>query len=214
MKDNLTKTAIPALAAAVTLAMAACGSATEEASDGVASLSDSTSESSESSESSDDDVEAPEDPEQANALFVSCMKEAGFDIGLPGSSGGIALDDTQDDSGDSGLDQLGDIGSPEWAEAETECSKHLANADSFFDLSSEEKHALDDAMVEFMNCMAEHGVEVTVIGDGGIQVDGGSQDDTDASDAGTGGEYDAEKFDAAEETCSEIFDRALAGEDS
>lgn len=217
---------IAALAAAVLLFTAACGSAGDDdtADDGVASLSDQSTEDSDESadtEVGDDDptdteqteqVEAPDNPEDAFALFEECMADAGLDMQpVDGDDGSVQV--LGDDDGQAGGIAIGgsidDFDPDQFEEIAGRCEAHLASIDAGFEMSPEDEAAFNDAQLEWTECMREQGVEVPDFdGDsGGMIVIGGPEVEGDPQAGGSIGDadFDFEAFSEADEACNHVF---------
>ena len=96
--------------------------------------------------------------------------------------------------------------SPELIEASEACSGHLANATPDFDLTPEQEAAMEDAQLEFQQCMTEHGIE-----GGGFQISVGEGPALDVQEAPEEQapepvEIDPEEFQAAAEECRSVYE--------
>jgi hypothetical protein len=210
---------------------AACGSDaggdTAAAGNGVASLRDGSDDESgsgaEATAGTEPELEAPEDPEEAFALYDQCLQEHGVDPGegfvVVASDEVIAVSPEQGASTGSlpardqvvvgrgpGGDEPPEI-TPELIEASEACQPHLANATPDFDLTPEQEAAMEDAQLEFQQCMEEHGIEgggfSISLGDGpAIGVDEAPEAMTTTPRA----EVDPEQFEAAAEECRSVYE--------
>jgi hypothetical protein len=205
-----------ASAVALVVALAACGAGPQEDADGVASIGEGESASGDGATSpAGDELEAPSDPEEAFALFEECMGEHGIDFETagPGDAGerGLVIqragpNDAADPQAD-GPDQVTD---PEDLQAaDAECRGHLANVEQDLELTPEQEAALEDAQLEFTDCMAEHGIEglqvATRVGGGGAALSVESDDDgaPPPIDPET---VDFEAVEQATEECNAVYD--------
>lgn len=215
--------------AALGLTMVACGSSGDGAGDGVASLG--TSNGTVADDGSGDAegvaLEAPEDPEEAMELFQQCMEDQGIDmpaavtvtrggdqsIAVGGAplviSGGEGPPPDDDDDTD-GEERVGpppiDV---EAMEAANEaCRGHLDNAAPDFDLTPEQEAAMEDARLEFDQCMEEQGVELPEMTEGaddiGVHVEVFEEGEEGSP---TGPPIDFEKMEAASKVCQKVYDQ-------
>jgi len=203
-----------AMAMAVMLFAGACSASEEAVTDAVASLED-TEEAADTATTiaeESDGVEAPENPEDAFALFEGCMADAGIELRLPGGGGGIAVDgDDGPDAGNPG-GVPGDFDAADFAKVAEKCEEHLANIDSGFDLSPEEQAQLDDARLEWEECMRNEGVDIPEggFGSGGGIIIGGPADG-DGADPQAGGDDGFDDFTDAAKICEQIFQEIGVG---
>jgi hypothetical protein len=213
---------------------AACGSdedaGANAAGDGVASLRDETIDLTDdaatvgSDEAAAGELEAPEDPEEAFALYDACLQEHGVDPGegfvVIASDEALAV--SPDQAAPAGSlpegDQVFVNGrgldgedppeiTPELIEASEACQGHLANATPDFDLTPEQEAAMEDAQLEFQQCMEEHGIEgggfSVSIGEGpAIGVDEAPDEMTTTPPVAV----DPEEFQAAAEECRAVYE--------
>ena len=174
--------AIVALSA-VTLLVSACGSAGDDdaQADAVASLRDvSTSDGATTDgtdgSAEDTELEAPDDLEEAMALYDQCLQDHGVDPGqgfvvsaggdtvavapAGGATTGNELSDDQVfvDAQDADGKEIPPP-DEDLIEAAEACRGHLANATPDFDLSPEQEAAMEDAQLDFQQCMEDHGIE-------------------------------------------------------
>jgi hypothetical protein len=226
--------AVSALAGAL-LAGTACGSddgSADAATDGVASLREesadepdaSAAEEGSASDTTGGELEAPEDPEEAFALYDACLQEHGVD---PGDGFVVAAGDASiavaPDRGAPGgsvpegdqvvVNAVGPDGAeppeitPELIEASEACQGHLANATPDFDLTPAQEAAMEDAQLEFQQCMEDHGIEgggfSISFGEGpAIGVEEAPQELTTMPPV----EIDPEEFQAAAEECRSVYE--------
>jgi hypothetical protein len=219
--------------ASVVMTAAACGSdagGSANAADGVASLRDETNDVTDdattvgSDEADDDELEAPEDPEEAFALYDACLQEHGVDPGegFVVIAGDEAVAVSPDQAGPAGSLPQGDQVfvngrgpggeeppeiTPELIEASEACQGHLANATPDFDLTPEQEAAMEDAQLEFQQCMEEHGIEgggfSVSLGEGpAIGVDEAPDEMTTTPPVAV----DPEEFQAAAEVCRSVYE--------
>lgn len=126
------------------LSLVACGGSDSAE---VANLGDSATTTSE--EGSED--QASEDPEEAILAYTECMREEGIDLpdpdfsGEPGQGGFL---------GGSGIDP----NDPDFQAAQEKCQSNLEGIQGRFD--PEDQQALQDAALEFAQCMRDHGFDV------------------------------------------------------
>lgn len=212
---------LAAVLAGACVALAACGSGEGTASnDGVASLDtgtdDTGTDDTDTSDEGDVELDAPADPEEAMALFQSCMTDhgvegGGFAIATRSGSDGEMIEVGSDplDSEELPAMPMEEI-DPEVFEAANEaCNGHLANAMPEFDLTPEQEAAMEDARLEFEQCMEEQGVEMPEMvtrGDGGslsISVGGETGEPVPALSLD---DIDMDAFNAAAEECQKVYD--------
>ncbi len=205
-----------------------------DAADAVASLrdesgadpdgdSDAATGSSGDSEDAEGELEAPEDPEEAFALYDQCLQDHGVDPGdgffVAAGEASIAVSAQAAPTGslpesdqvvvnghgpDGGT--LPEI-TPELIEASEACRGHLANATPDFDLTPEQEAAMEDAQLEFQQCMEEHGIEgggfSISVGEGpAIGVEETPQETSTLPPV----EIDPEEFQAAAEECQSVYE--------
>jgi hypothetical protein len=224
--------AIVALSA-VTLLVSACGSAGDDdaQADAVASLRDvSTSDGATTDgtdgSAEDTELEAPDDLEEAMALYDQCLQDHGVDPGqgfvvsaggdtvavapAGGATTGNELSDDQVfvDAQDADGKEIPPP-DEDLIEAAEACRGHLANATPDFDLSPEQEAAMEDAQLDFQQCMEDHGIEG---GGFSISVGGGGPglavvEHEDAEQAAPPpSDIDPEQFQAAAEECQSVYD--------
>ncbi len=224
LKITNPRRAIALLVGPLLLIATACGGSTDgepSAGDGVASLNEGAAGApTPADESAPDGVEAPDNPEDALALFNECMEEHGFGGvvtviagGGPGS-GGLPIGDTevQEIDPQAELGSFEDFDKDAFDEANTACEGHLANLDGGFDMTPEQEAAMEDAQLEFADCMADLGIEMPeVVSSGGFAI----TDEVEASevDPQPGGPapddlgFDLEAFEEAASACDSVFDQ-------
>jgi hypothetical protein len=219
----------------MTLITSACGRAGDDAqADGVASLRD-VSAADESATGADapnssteesSDLEAPDDLDEAMALYDQCLQDHGVDPGegfvVAGGGDAIAVapaDGATPADGDGpdsqvfvfGQDASGNSLPPpddKLIEASKACRGHLANATPDFDLTPEQEAAMEDAQLEFQQCMEDHGIEgggfsISVGGGPGLHVDEQTSDEQAPPPTS---DIDPEEFQAAAEQCQAVYD--------
>jgi hypothetical protein len=217
--------------AAMGVALVGCGSG-DGGGDGVASLgtTDGTVSESEGATADADDaaLEAPEDIEEAMDLFQRCMEDHGVETpeGVVVSRDGeesiavggappMVFDSTNDADGDTPPvddDEASEGAAPppidvEEIEAANEaCRGHLENAAPQFDLTPEQEAAMEDAQLEFSQCMEEQGVELPEMAAGaddlGVHVEVFEEGVGDAPPP-----IDPEELEAASQVCQKIYDQ-------
>ena len=170
-------------------------------------------------------LEAPDDLEQAMALYDQCLQDHGVDPGdgfvVAGNGDAVAVAPAggAPAGGDAPDDQVfvyaedangNEIPPPseELIEASEACRGHLANATPDFDLSPEQEAAMEDAQLEFQQCMEDHGIEG---GGFSISVGGGGPGleviERDAEQAAPPpSDIDFEEFQAAAEECQSVYE--------
>ena len=192
-----------ALAAALSLALAACGSSSGSV-DGVASLGTDAPDASAPTDSADnagsdgDEVTTTSlDPEDAALEFARCMREHGIDLPDPqvaegpgGQGGGVMIQ----------ID--GEFDDEKMQEAQEACQPIMESAiGSFEEPDPEEVERMQEQMIEFAQCMREHGVDFP---DPVFDENGGM-----TVSAGVGGEgerpsqADLDKMQDAQEACQD-----------
>lgn len=178
-----------ALAVAVLLALAACASAGDG---GVATLGggDGTASGSSASPSVD--------PEDALAEFAECMRENGIED-FP--------DPTIDEDGGISID-VGGEGRPseedrERIDAAMEACQDLLPQSEGPRISEEDQAAFQDALIEYAECMREHGIED--FPDPEFTEGGAFQE------IGEGIDPNSEEFQAADEACRPALEDVLPG---
>ena len=177
---------------ALALVASACGGAARAGSNG-------------SEETADDQLVA----------FTNCMREHGVDVeaesddqgrmrvsiggprsGGSGSEGGSGNKPTEPD--------------PEIEEAMRACEDKLPNKGQ--DLTPEERAELEDQLLEFAQCMREHGIDMPDPGEGGfIQKFSGSDGDSDEDSNFSGPDPESPEFRAAEEACKDKLPNRMGG---
>ena len=170
------------------LTMAAC-SANAAAPDGVATLESAAPGAESSAEPS-----ASLDPEAAQLAFAECMRDHGIDMPDPETSGGAG----------GGAVRIGGGGEDrdEFQAAMEDCDHFLEQAGAF---RGEMDPEMLDRMVEFAQCMREHGIDMPdPNADGGIMI---QRNDNGSATNGNGVNIDpeSEEFQAAQEACRPIL---------
>ena len=212
-----------AVAVAVLLLAAACGTSNNAGSDtAVATLDDGSTNDADdrpAGEGEADALEAPENTEDAFALYDACMSAAGFDFETAGSGtgGAVSVETPGGGPGDDESDPQDSAQSPDdfdfeaFNEADDKCSAHLRNIDGGFDLTPEQVVALEDAELAWARCMAEQGVDLPefelggesdIIAIEGADVDGDPQGGLDLDDP----DFDFSALDEAAEACGYVYD--------
>ncbi len=213
----------------LSLFAAACGGASETATDtdqGIASLAADASDTAPTEDPQrGDEPEAPNNPEDAFALFNECMGDLGFDFGSVGIvgggeggfgapieieefGGGVEDFDPQESGG-----SFEDFDAGAFEEANEACEGHLAGIDAGFDLTPEQEVLFEDAQIEFAACMGELGIDVPEIGSvsGGIVVESSSAEVEIDPQSGLpsfdDSDFDFEAFEEAAESCQYVFEQ-------
>jgi hypothetical protein len=181
--------AVVALVVAALLGTAtACGSDDGAGDDDdVASLDDGTG-----SDATTDDTTAtsaaPEDIEDAVLAFAQCMRDHGVDMPDPqiDGEGGVAI---------AIEGKPGDEATME--EAQAACEPLMENARGDMDIDPEQRAEMQAEMLEFAECMREHGIDMDdpVFGDDGRITQRGPGPDAE------GAELDGDEFTAAADEC-------------
>jgi hypothetical protein len=170
------------------MTMAAC-SANAAGPDGVATL-ETAAPGAESSAA----PSASLDPEAAQLAFAECMREHGIDMPDPETSGG----------GGGGAVRIGGGGEDrdEFQAAMEDCDHFLEQAGAF---RGEMDPEMLDRLVEFAQCMREHGIDMPdPNADGGIMI---QRNDSGSVTDGNGANIDPEsdEFQAAQDACQPIL---------
>ncbi|MEM9467499.1 MAG: hypothetical protein AAGA90_19145 [Actinomycetota bacterium] len=217
---SLTLTRTLALPAALCVGAGACGdgASTETGAqpDGVATLSDGDTETTD--EPSGDaettgSLDAPDDPELAYGLYDDCMADHGFDFqtSVAGDDGdGLSVEDQTlelDDPQTQAFDDPEEFGAA-FDEANATCEQHLANVDAGFDLSPEQQALMEDAQLEWAQCMRDAGIDIPDMDQSGgaISIEIGGDESDPQSGGLDGNNADFEAFEAAAEGCEDAFD--------
>jgi hypothetical protein len=179
------------LAVAMIAAVAACGGASSGDDDAVVSLADPSASPDTPGFSSA--PQASVDPEEAMLAFQACMKDHGIDLQVATVTGGPVGPGAPVQGGGSNDGAAGEPVQPGTGplnpevlkEAEAAC-RHLLPASGMGDAGATIDPALADQLVEFAQCMRDHGVDfpdpqitidggaITAIG-GGVEIDPTSQ---------------------------------------
>ncbi|MGD9701709.1 MAG: hypothetical protein AB7Q42_11810 [Acidimicrobiia bacterium] len=171
---------LPVALAALSCLAASCGGS-PSAVDDVASLGtdapDATDATDAAGDTSDGDAaETTIDPEDAMVAFARCMREHGIDVPDPQTAGG---------QGGGVMIEVGDdIDRDEMAAAQEACEPLMEDAvGSFEPPDPEEVERMQEQMLEFSQCMREHGVDMpdpVFSGDGvTVEITGGAESDAD-----------------------------------
>jgi hypothetical protein len=180
--------------AAVTL-LAACSGA--NAGPSVASLDDPDATTDPNASAS---PSAPTDPQEAFLAFAQCMRDHGIDMPDPEISdeggGKFSVGFSAEGRPDS-------INKEEMQAAEEACRPLLENAvgeGGRPELSPED----EEKLLDFAQCMREHGIDMPDPGEGGMVFNmGGPGED----------QIDPEDFEAAQEACQDLLPGRIGGED-
>lgn len=135
-----------------------------------------------------------EDAQQQALEYAECMRDHGID-----------MPDPQIDENGVMEIQIGgdaqDIDSDKMAEAQEACQDLLPEME---EPSEEEKAKIEDAMLEFAECMREHGIDIPdpSENDGGMTISGGEKGIESAVD------FDDPDFQAAQEACQDLLPNA------
>lgn len=113
---------------------------------GVATLQDGASE-----RSSEPSKRPSADPQEAMLAFTKCMREEGIDVPDPKSGVGMVIDKNSDIN----------PGSAEFQAAEKTCAPLLdeAMAQTREEIDPEEEARMQEAMLEFAQCMRDEGID-------------------------------------------------------
>jgi hypothetical protein len=171
------------------LAFAAC-SATGGTDDGVASLA-----SPDAAAAASPSPGASTNPEDAMLEFAQCMRDHGVDMPDPQTGGqGVRIA-----IGQNGIDP----GSEEFQAAQEACQHFLEDAG--FGGPRELSQEQLDQMVEFAQCMRDHGIDMPDPGaDGGVDIKIRGQ--AGSGGAGPGGiDPGSDEFQAAQEACQDLM---------
>lgn len=142
-RRRLVGAATAALATA-SLLLAACGGQSDSAgSPTVPTLAPGTNQPAGDGEGT---PEAPADPDEAGALYMKCMQDAGFSMKVDA--------ETPDPE--------------EFTAADQECQKHMANVVNEFELDPEEVAKNKDLAIAYAKCMQGAGFDVQAAPEGGI----------------------------------------------
>ena len=142
---------------------------------------------------------APADPEEAMLAFTKCMKEHGVDIQMSivteGSGGGVQIEGGSD-VGTEAQPVTGAFDPKAMEEADKACRDLLPAGGMLGDPNATMDPAVADQMLEFAQCMRDHGVDFPdpEFSGGGVMVQVGG-DETGAIDPMS------ETFQAAQEAC-------------
>ena len=190
---------LPMVAIAIVFLGAACGGPTD-AVDGVASLGTAPTDATDVTGGGDGDSSATTDdrsaadPEDAMLDFARCMREHGVDVPDPQTSGGEEAGGV--------MIEVGDDIDPEEMEAANEACQPLMEdvVGNFEPPDPEELERMQEQMLEFAQCMREHGVDFpdpVFSGDGAsVQISGGA-----AVGPGGDADADADAMTEAQEDC-------------
>jgi hypothetical protein len=186
------KAKVIALVGALSLALVACGGGNGD--DGVATLGDAGDVAAGASAS------PSVDPEDALAEFAECMRDNGIeDFPDPtiDENGGITIGIGGGDGG-----PPSEEGREELADAMETCRELLPQGDGPGQISEEDQAAFQDAMLEYAQCMRDHGIDMPdpdFSGGGAFQIGGEGVDPEDPD------------FQAADEECRPILEDILPG---
>ena len=153
-----------------------------------------------------------EDAEQAMLEYTQCLREQGLNVPDPefDEDGRIVVQQSTGGGGAEGGDE-GAGAQPErftpdaFAEAQKVCGDPPKEAMPEF--SPEDQSAMQDAALEFAQCMREHGIDMPdpqIDGDGGVMM----------QRAGEVGDINDPGFQAAQEKCQEAFADLPAPDDA
>jgi len=169
--------------------IAACGGGGDGDTPEVASLDSATTA------GTDPDTTAtttePLDPDEAMLAYTECMREHGIDMPDPqpagpgGERGAIAL-------------QV-DPSSEDFEAAQAACEPIMEDAFGEMEIDPEREAEMREQMLEFTECMREHGIDMPdpVFGEGGrVEISAGED-----GQAMPGDGPDSEEFQAAQEAC-------------
>ena len=199
-RGRLRAVLVPVLGLLLAVTLAACGSGGGE-DDGVATLAQGESG------AADGDEEVPTDPAERALAFAECMRENGVpdfpDPELDAEGNPLFKLERRADSGSAGSDQTPDGEAPAQPEvmepdaAMQQAMQACADLSPRGEISPEDQAAMEDAMLEFAQCMRDHGIDMPdpdFSGDGGVMQEfGGSINPDDP------------RFQEAQEACQGIL---------
>ena len=173
---------------ALTLGLAACGSAANEdaaSADALPTLENTTDTSTDDDADSGDESDADAedvDPEIAMAEYEQCLADNGIDLASSGEDGDAFAMEFEVEPGDE------DLVMEDFEAAAAECDSILEDAFGEFELSPEEEAEMADQMLEMQRCLAEKGIDIeTDDGNAAFQI---------------GGDLDFDEMEAAMDECS------------
>jgi hypothetical protein len=181
---------------ALALLAAGCGGSSSSGDEGVASIEDDSATPAAETSGETTGSEAT-DPQQAMLDYAQCMRDNGIDFPDPDFSGG------------GGLFQIGGEGSdidpsdPDFQAADEKCQPILE--DSRPQLSEEDQQAMQDAFLEYAQCMRDNGIDFPdpdFSEGGGVGVRIGPNSDIDPDDP---------DFQAADKECQPILEESGVG---
>ena len=196
----MTRTTLLAAVATAFLAIVASGCGSSGSSDeGVADLD--TGSAAASADGSTTPQQTEQDPEEAALEWAKCMRKHGVDVADPivseDGEGGVTIK-----PGEGGKPP--ERGDQNFQDAMQACGTPFGNADPP-QLSEEEREDLQESMLEFAQCMREHGIDMPdpdFSGGGGAFRIG----------PGAGGvDPDDPKFEEAQEACGDIIKGGRGG---
>jgi len=172
---------VPVLGLLLAVTLAACGSGGGEE-DGVATLAQGENG------AADGEEEVPTDPAERALAFAECMRENGVpdfpDPELDADGNPLFKLERRADSGSAGSEQAPDGEGPAKPEvmepdgAMQQAMEACADLSPRGEISPEDQAAMEDAMLEFAQCMRDHGIDMPdpdFSGDGAVMQEfGGS----------------------------------------
>jgi hypothetical protein len=202
-RTTLLAAALAVLLLAVAAVASGCGSASAS-DEGVAALDESATTSTTEDEDANGET-TEEDPQEAALAWAKCMREQGVDVPDPevGEGGRLTIR-----PGMGSGQRLDDADSDAFREAMQECGRPFGRSGPPA-LSDEEREEMQETMLEFAQCMREHGVDMP---DPDFSGEGGGGLFRFRSGNGAGGvNPDGSTFREAQEACGEILEDALPG---
>jgi hypothetical protein len=180
---------VAVLVALLVAVASGCGSSSGD--DGVASLDGGTTTTEEEPSQAADDGEE-EDPQEAALKWAECMREHGIDVPDP-KFDGEGRGEFRVGGPGSGVDPR----SERFQEAREACGTPFGN-DGPPELSEEDRETLQESLLEFAQCMREHGIDMPdpKFGEGGGAIFGGP---------GSGVDPESPRFQEAQEACAPIL---------
>lgn len=173
-----------------------CGS-TSSSDGGVAALDDASTTA--ESETGEDAADTEQDPQEAALEWAACMREHGVDVPDP-----VVEGDRVTIRGGTGARRLDDVDSETFEKAREECGAPLGRGGGGPQLTPEQRQEMQDAMLEFANCMREHGVDMP---DPEFSGEGGRMLFRQRAQGGI--DPDNETFRKAQDACQDVLEDAM-----
>jgi hypothetical protein len=131
-------------------------------------------------------VSAPTDPEEAMLAYTECMRDHGIEMEDPRPAGG--------EGGGAIVAQAPEGDDEEFQAAQAECERLLDEVVSAFEPDPEQEAELREQLLEYAQCMREHGIDMP---DPTFEEDGGGLVVGQDADV----DVDSDEFRAADEEC-------------